>query len=82
MLKIRLSRQGRKNDPKYRIVVIEAKKPRDSRYIDKLGFYDPTKEPAELKFDKVKIDHWRSRGAAFSKGLYRLIGHRLEETKK
>lgn len=75
-LKIKLSRIGRKNDPKYRIIVSEAKSKRDGKYVDRLGFYDPLPEKHVLEVDKEKLAYWLSKGATFTKGTERLLrGH-------
>lgn len=82
MLKIRLMRIGRRNDPKYRIVVAEARSKRDGRYVDNIGFYDPIAKPAVYKIDRVKLDDWQKKGAAPSKGLMRLLKHKFESITK
>jgi small subunit ribosomal protein S16 len=60
-VRIRLTRFGRTHHPIYRIVVIDAKSPREGKYIDILGTYDPINKRLELKEDKVK--DWLSKGA-------------------
>ncbi len=62
-VRIRLMRFGRKKRPFYRVVVADSRAPRDGKYIDKLGYYDPLKEPYELKIDEEKVRLWLSRGA-------------------
>ena len=61
-LKIRLTRMGAKKKPFYRIVVADERSPRDGRFIDKVGFYDPLKNPAEISLDKEKIKTWYEKG--------------------
>ncbi len=61
-VKFRLSRFGAKKKPFYRIVVAEERSPRDGRFIDKVGFYDPLKNPAEISLDKEKIKTWYEKG--------------------
>ena len=63
MLSIRLSRFGKKKKPFYRVVVIERTRPRDGRFVEIVGTYDPLKKPAELKLDAGRIKHWLGRGA-------------------
>ncbi len=63
MLRIRLTRTGKRNQPRYRIVVKEKRSKRDGRYIDLLGFYDPTQNPSVIKLDKKKYDEWIAKGA-------------------
>ncbi len=62
-VKIRLRRMGAKKNPFYRIVVADSRYPRDGRFIEELGYYDPTKEPSVIKVDEEKIRQWISSGA-------------------
>jgi len=62
-VRIRLMRFGRRKRPFYRVVVADSRSPRDGKYIDKLGYYDPLKEPYEFKIDEEKVKLWLSRGA-------------------
>ena len=61
--KIRLCRMGAKKNPFYRMVIAEAEAPRDGRFIEQIGFYDPTKNPAVLNIDEEKAIKWLSTGA-------------------
>lgn len=63
MVKIRLKRMGKKRHPIYRIVVADARSPRDGRFIEEIGTYDPNKEPSEFKVDEEKAKKWLSNGA-------------------
>ncbi len=63
MLAIRLSRIGKKKRPFYRVVVTEKTRPRNGRYVEVVGTYDPLKKPAEIKLDAERIKHWLARGA-------------------
>jgi small subunit ribosomal protein S16 len=63
LLTIRLSRIGKKKKPFYRVVVIEKTRPRDGRFVEIVGSYDPLKKPAEIKLDAARIQHWLERGA-------------------
>ena len=63
MVKIRLRRMGAKKAPFYRVVVADSRYPRDGRYIDEIGYYDPTKEPSVVSIDKEKADKWLANGA-------------------
>ena len=58
MVKIRLRRMGAKKAPFYRIVVADSRYPRDGRFIEQLGTYDPLKEPAEIKVDAERAQAW------------------------
>ena len=62
-VKIRLRRMGAKKAPFYRIVVADSRYPRDGRFIEELGYYDPTKEPSVLKDDDEKAKSWIANGA-------------------
>ena len=61
--KIRLRRMGMKKSPFYRIVVADSRFPRDGRFIEELGYYNPTVDPAELKLDAEKAKTWIANGA-------------------
>ena len=61
--KIRLRRMGAKNAPFYRVVVADSRYPRDGRFIEELGYYDPTKEPSVVKIDGDKAKEWMANGA-------------------
>lgn len=62
-VKIRLRRMGAKKSPFYRIVVADSRYPRDGRFIEEIGYYNPLKEPVELKIDAEKAKKWISNGA-------------------
>ncbi len=63
MVKIRLRRMGKKKAPFYRIVVADSRYPRDGRFIDEVGYYDPMKEPVDIKIDAEKVNKWLATGA-------------------
>ena len=62
-VKIRLRRMGAKKAPFYRVVVADSRFPRNGRFIEELGFYDPTKEPVVIKIDGEKAKKWIANGA-------------------
>lgn len=62
-VKIRLRRLGAKKAPFYRVVVADSRFPRDGRFIEEIGYYDPTKEPAVVKIDGEKAKKWIANGA-------------------
>ena len=62
-VKIRLRRMGAKKAPFYRIVVADSRYPRDGRFIEEIGYYDPMKEPSVVKVDEEKAKKWISNGA-------------------
>ena len=63
MVKIRLRRMGAKKAPFYRIVVADSRYPRDGRFIEEIGFYNPTTDPAERKGDVERAQAWIKTGA-------------------
>ena len=62
-VKIRLRRMGAKKAPFYRVVVADSRFPRDGRFIEEIGYYDPTKEPSVIKIDEEKAKTWLANGA-------------------
>ncbi len=62
-VKLRLKRMGAKKRPFYRIVAADSRSPRDGKTIDEIGYYDPMKEPADIKIDEVKAIDWMKKGA-------------------
>ncbi len=62
-VKIRLRRMGAKKNPFYRIVVADSRYPRDGRFIEEIGTYDPLKTPADVKIDADKAKQWIANGA-------------------
>ena len=63
MVKIRLRRMGAKKAPFYRIVIADSRYPRDGRFIEEIGFFDPMKEPVVIKIDEDKAKEWLTKGA-------------------
>ena len=62
-VKIRLRRMGAKKAPFYRVVVADSRSPRDGRFIEEIGYYNPITEPAEIKIDEEKATKWINNGA-------------------
>ncbi|WP_353892131.1 30S ribosomal protein S16 [Proteinivorax hydrogeniformans] len=62
-VKMRLKRMGSKKRPFYRVVVADSRAPRDGRFIEELGYYNPRTEPVELKIDADKAQDWLNKGA-------------------
>ncbi len=62
-VKIRLKRMGAKRAPFYRVVVADSRSPRDGRFIDQVGTFDPTKDPAVIKLDAEAVKKWIGNGA-------------------
>ena len=63
MLSIRLARYGKKKMPVYRVVVIDKRRPRNGRFVEIVGTYDPLKKPAEIKLNAERIQYWLGNGA-------------------
>ena len=62
-VKIRLRRMGAKKAPFYRVIVADERSPRDGKFIDEIGYYNPLTEPAEIKIDAAKAEKWLNDGA-------------------
>ena len=62
-VKIRLARQGAKGAPFYRIVVADSRSPRDGRFIDRIGTYNPRTQPSDIRVDADKAKEWLGKGA-------------------
>ena len=62
-VKMRLQRNGSKRNAQYRIVISDSRSPRDGRFIDTVGTYDPNTEPSTFKFDEEKAKKWLANGA-------------------
>ena len=62
-VKIRLKRMGMKKHPFYRIVVADERSPRDGRFIEEIGYYNPMTQPAQIKVDNEKAADWMKKGA-------------------
>ena len=73
MLRIRLRRVGAKKQPRYRVVVAEARTPRDGAFIETIGFYDPLTEPTTFRIDRDRLVSWISKGAQPSDPVQRLV---------
>ncbi len=73
MVKIRLARHGAKKRPYYRVVVADSRCPRDGKFIDEVGRYNPCTDPHMIELDKEKIDMWVANGAQLSDTVARLL---------
>ena len=72
-VKIRLTRVGSKKNPIYRVVVADSRSPRDGRFIEIVGRYNPRTEPSTIDLDRQKIDDWIAKGAQPTPPVARLI---------
>jgi len=70
---IRLTRAGGKKVPFYRVVAAESRSPRDGRFIEQLGVYDPLREPVEFRVDEQRLQHWLKHGALPSETVSQLL---------
>ena len=73
MLAIRLMRMGAKKSPSYRVIVKEKLSKRDGAYIENVGFYNPTRQPAEVRLDIERVNYWIERGAQPTDTVRQLI---------
>ncbi len=73
MLKIRLMRVGMKGAPSYRVVVADARSPRDGRIVENIGWYNPLTEPSTITIDPARANHWLSVGAQPTESAYSLL---------
>ncbi|MCI0486629.1 MAG: 30S ribosomal protein S16 [Blastocatellia bacterium] len=78
MLSIRLTRRGAKKKPFYRIIVTEKRSKRDGRFIESVGYYDPCRNPADIKLDRERIDYWMERGAQPTETVRSIINRKPE----
>ena len=73
MVKIRLARHGAKKRPFYRIVAADSRSPRDGRFLERLGSYDPTRNPALIEIKQDRLAEWLKNGAQPTETVARLI---------
>ncbi|MBO84890.1 MAG: 30S ribosomal protein S16 [Deltaproteobacteria bacterium] len=73
MVRLRLTRMGRKKQPFYRIVAADSRAPRDGRFIESIGHYNPMLNPPEIKIDLERVDYWLGVGASPSDTVTGLI---------
>ena len=72
-VKIRLRRMGQKKAPFYRVVVADARSPRDGRFVEEIGYYDPTKNPSVIKIDEEAAKKWLANGAQPTETVAKLL---------
>jgi small subunit ribosomal protein S16 len=65
-VRVRLTRVGSKKNPIWRVVVADQRSPRDGRFIETIGHYNPQTEPSTIAIDEARLEHWLSRGAQAS----------------
>jgi small subunit ribosomal protein S16 len=72
-VKMRLMRMGKKKAPSYRVVVVDGRSPRDGRYIEQIGRYDPQQHPSLVEIDNEKASEWLSKGAQPTEAVEKLL---------
>jgi len=72
-VRIRLTRKGSKKKPFYRVVAADSEAPRDGKFLDILGFYNPMKDPAEINLDRDKVSKWLENGASASDSVKAIL---------
>lgn len=72
-VKMRLMRMGKKKSPSYRVVVVDGRSPRDGRYIEQIGRYDPLQDPSLVEIDNDKATEWLSKGAQPTEAVEKLL---------
>jgi small subunit ribosomal protein S16 len=75
-VKVRLTRKGAKKRPFYRIVAADSEAPRDGRFLELLGYYDPLQDPAYVSLDEDKVKKWIQRGATISESVGSILRKR------
>jgi small subunit ribosomal protein S16 len=75
-VRVRLTRKGAKKRPFYRIVAADSEAPRDGRFLEVLGYYDPLKDPVQVTVDEEKLKKWIQRGATVSETVGSLLRKR------
>lgn len=73
MVKIRLTRVGTKNQPKYRIIVADEQSARNGKFLEVIGNYNPQVKPAQIEINKERLDYWVSVGAQTTDAVTKLI---------
>ncbi len=73
MVKLRLVRMGKKKQPTYRVVASDSRSPRDGRFIEILGTYEPRAEPSRINIDNAKAVQWLSKGAQPTETVQKLL---------
>jgi len=73
MVKMRLKRIGAKKKPFYRIIIADERSPRDGKFIDQVGIYNPLANPSEIKFDEEKAKDWLKKGVQPTEAVKKLL---------
>jgi small subunit ribosomal protein S16 len=78
MLMIRLRRMGTKNRPFYRVVVSDSRKAPTASALEEVGYYNPRRNPAEIKIDQERVEHWVGHGAQLSPSVHKLLRRQIQ----
>jgi small subunit ribosomal protein S16 len=81
-VQIRMQRAGGRNAPFYRVVVADSRRARDGRFLEKIGYYNPLTQPAQVHMDQERVRYWVKNGAQMSESvnaLWKKFGGKLEE---
>jgi small subunit ribosomal protein S16 len=79
-VRLRLTRVGSKKNPIWRVVVADQRSPRDGRFIETLGHYNPQTDPSTIVIDQARLEHWLSRGAQPTNTVRRLMRAQARST--
>ncbi len=79
-VRIRMTRMGTKKKPFYRVVAADSEAPRDGKFIEILGHYDPMRDPAIINIDQGKVDSWTGKGARVSESVRSLLKQQAKLT--
>ena len=72
-VRLRLTRKGAKKRPYYRLIAADSEAPRDGRFLEILGSYDPMKDPAEIKLNREKVSQWLEKGATATESVRAIL---------
>ncbi len=79
---MRMTRTGNRNNPSFRVVVTDSRSPRDGKFLEAVGTYDPAKTPAVVTLDVDRIEFWRSKGATMSETVSQLVKRHAKSADK
>lgn len=81
-VRLRLMRIGKKKQPVYRLVAADSRSPRDGRFIEILGTYEPRVEPSRVNFDRTRVEEWLTKGAKPTETVARLLAMPVPEPER
>lgn len=80
-VKIRMTRLGANNDPSFRIVASDSRSPRDGKYLEKLGWYDPRRDGVNFELNLQRFEYWKNRGAQVTQAVMNLVRRARKQAK-